>query len=263
MVQAPIGRKTRRQAGVGGAGASSLDQMRPESKRRLRAPSASVAACLRLLAVNPNSVRRAPWDRRLGRVRRRRPSAVRLRSRRRSPHVPRRRTRPSSSQHGRIDRQQGKRIRPCVGILTLLCCLGELGRVISRKTEGLQEQCPLIRKVVVTTFVLKPAVAAIARTHDRWWGDPTYKGRPEATLGPLDKAPFFALEVKSGTIGTKGGPRVNPNANVLDVDGSPIPGLYTPREMRWTRRWNDVRRTGRNFRARDGFRFPRRPPRRR
>jgi 3-oxosteroid 1-dehydrogenase len=62
--------------------------------------------------------------------------------------------------------------------------------------------------------------------HDTWWGDPTCKGRPEATLGPLDKAPFFALEVKSGTIGTKGGPRVDPNANVLDVDGNPIPGLY-------------------------------------
>jgi succinate dehydrogenase/fumarate reductase flavoprotein subunit len=62
--------------------------------------------------------------------------------------------------------------------------------------------------------------------HDRWWGDPTQRGGVEATLGPVDKPPFFAIEVKSGALGTKGGPRTDANANVLDVDGAPIPGLY-------------------------------------
>ena len=62
--------------------------------------------------------------------------------------------------------------------------------------------------------------------HDRWWGDPHHREGPQANLGPLDKGPFYAVEVKSGALGTKGGPRVDPNANVLDVDGKTISGLY-------------------------------------
>jgi succinate dehydrogenase/fumarate reductase flavoprotein subunit len=61
---------------------------------------------------------------------------------------------------------------------------------------------------------------------DRWWGDPYRKGRRDATLGPLDRGPFYAIEVHSGALGTKGGPRVDPDARVLDLDGNPIPGLY-------------------------------------
>ncbi|MDR3509921.1 MAG: FAD-dependent oxidoreductase [Caulobacteraceae bacterium] len=62
--------------------------------------------------------------------------------------------------------------------------------------------------------------------HDIWWGDAARRGGPEATLGPLDRGPYFAVEIKSGALGTKGGPRVDQNANVLDLDGQPIPGLY-------------------------------------
>ena len=62
--------------------------------------------------------------------------------------------------------------------------------------------------------------------HDLWWGDPYLKGSIEATLGPLDEAPFYAMELKPGTIGTKGGPKVDVDARVIDLDGAPIPGLY-------------------------------------
>ncbi len=62
--------------------------------------------------------------------------------------------------------------------------------------------------------------------HDRWWGDPDHKGTVEATLGPLDSPPFYALAVRSGGLGTKGGPRVDPDARVVDLDGNPISGLY-------------------------------------
>jgi 3-oxosteroid 1-dehydrogenase len=62
--------------------------------------------------------------------------------------------------------------------------------------------------------------------HDRWWGDPDQREGPQANLGPLDKGPFYAVEVKSGALGTKGGPRVDPNANVLNLDSEPISGLY-------------------------------------
>lgn len=62
--------------------------------------------------------------------------------------------------------------------------------------------------------------------HDRWWGDAKQRGSTRASLGPLDQGPFFAVEIKSGALGTKGGPQTDRNANVLDVDGRPIPGLY-------------------------------------
>jgi succinate dehydrogenase/fumarate reductase flavoprotein subunit len=62
--------------------------------------------------------------------------------------------------------------------------------------------------------------------HDTWWGDPEYTGHPNATLGPIDTAPYYAVQVRPGALGTKGGPRTDENAQVLDLDGQPLPGLY-------------------------------------
>jgi predicted oxidoreductase len=62
--------------------------------------------------------------------------------------------------------------------------------------------------------------------NDLWWGDPAYRGDKRATLGPLGDGPYYAIEVKSGALGTKGGPQTDANARVLSVDGVPIPGLY-------------------------------------
>jgi 3-oxosteroid 1-dehydrogenase len=62
--------------------------------------------------------------------------------------------------------------------------------------------------------------------YDSWCGDRSaYPGR-SATLGPLDTAPYYAVELVSSTLGTKGGPRTDVDGNVLDVDGEPIAGLY-------------------------------------
>ena len=54
------------------------------------------------------------------------------------------------------------------------------------------------------------------------------EGYPGAasTLGPLDRAPFYAVQLHSSTLGTKGGPRTSAKAEVLDVDGKVIPGLF-------------------------------------
>ena len=60
--------------------------------------------------------------------------------------------------------------------------------------------------------------------YDHFYGDP--KSQPNPNLGKLQKAPFYALQVYPGAIGTKGGPRVDVNAQVLRVDGAPIDGLY-------------------------------------
>jgi hypothetical protein len=62
--------------------------------------------------------------------------------------------------------------------------------------------------------------------HDLWWGDPYRKGTIEGTLGPLDTPPFYAVPLHSGALGTKGGPRTDADARVLDLDGGVIKGLY-------------------------------------
>jgi succinate dehydrogenase/fumarate reductase flavoprotein subunit len=63
--------------------------------------------------------------------------------------------------------------------------------------------------------------------HDRWWGDPYNKGVPEATLGPIgENGPYYAMELSPGTLGTKGGPKIDEDARVIDLEGHVIPGLY-------------------------------------
>ena len=62
---------------------------------------------------------------------------------------------------------------------------------------------------------------------DQWWGDPTLRdGTARASLGPLETAPYYAIEVFSGALGTKGGPAIDTRARVLDLDGDVIRGLY-------------------------------------
>lgn len=58
------------------------------------------------------------------------------------------------------------------------------------------------------------------------WGDPANK--PNASLGTIEQAPFYALEVTNGALATRGGLRVNANAQVLSAlpPSEPIPGLY-------------------------------------
>jgi succinate dehydrogenase/fumarate reductase flavoprotein subunit len=60
--------------------------------------------------------------------------------------------------------------------------------------------------------------------YDHFYGDPDH--RPNPNLGPIAKAPFYALQVHPGAIGTKGGARVDGHAQVLHVSGQTIPGLY-------------------------------------
>ncbi|WP_064745120.1 3-oxosteroid 1-dehydrogenase [Pseudonocardia acaciae] len=63
-----------------------------------------------------------------------------------------------------------------------------------------------------------------ASAYDRYYGDP--RQRPNPCLAPLDLAPFHAVRIVPGDLGTKGGLRVDERSRVLRADGSPIPGLY-------------------------------------
>ncbi|MEV6877247.1 3-oxosteroid 1-dehydrogenase [Amycolatopsis sp. NPDC051128] len=60
--------------------------------------------------------------------------------------------------------------------------------------------------------------------YDHYYGDP--RNKPNPSLGPLDKAPFYAVKIVPGDLGTKGGLRTDEHARVLREDGSVVPGLY-------------------------------------
>ena len=62
--------------------------------------------------------------------------------------------------------------------------------------------------------------------YDTYWGDPAHKGKKSATLGKLEGGPWYAAEVKSGALGTKGGAQTDALGRVLDLDFQPIGGLY-------------------------------------
>ncbi|MFC3448056.1 3-oxosteroid 1-dehydrogenase [Amycolatopsis speibonae] len=60
--------------------------------------------------------------------------------------------------------------------------------------------------------------------YDHYYGDP--RNKPNPSLGPLDVAPYYAVKIVPGDLGTKGGLRTDPHARVLREDGSVIDGLY-------------------------------------
>jgi 3-oxosteroid 1-dehydrogenase len=59
---------------------------------------------------------------------------------------------------------------------------------------------------------------------DRINGDPSHG--PNPCMGQMLKAPFYAIEIWPGDIGTSVGLSANTDAQVLDTQGLPIPGLY-------------------------------------
>ena len=61
--------------------------------------------------------------------------------------------------------------------------------------------------------------------YDQYWGDGD-RGYPNRSLAPLDRGPFFAIEVVPGAFGTNGGLVTDDNARVIDVNGNVIDGLF-------------------------------------
>lgn len=50
--------------------------------------------------------------------------------------------------------------------------------------------------------------------------------RPAWTLTPITKPPFHACHCSTAMLNTDGGPRRNERAQIIDLDGNPIPNLY-------------------------------------
>jgi len=64
-----------------------------------------------------------------------------------------------------------------------------------------------------------------ASTYDHFYGDRSREGTA-VTLGAVARAPFYAVEIRMGLLGTNGGPRTDGAARILGHDGRPITGLY-------------------------------------
>lgn len=69
-----------------------------------------------------------------------------------------------------------------------------------------------------------PALGRGSDAYQRHIGDPAH--RPNPSIGPLTKAPFYAVRLRAGFISTFVGLRVGPNAQVLRDDGTLIGGLH-------------------------------------
>jgi 3-oxosteroid 1-dehydrogenase len=60
--------------------------------------------------------------------------------------------------------------------------------------------------------------------YDKYYSDPRVK--PNCSLHTIDQAPFYAVKIVPGDLGTKGGLVTDERARVLAADGSVIAGLY-------------------------------------
>jgi 3-oxosteroid 1-dehydrogenase len=112
--------------------------------------------------------------------------------------------------------------QPAPEWLTRADTLDELARIVGIDARGLGQTVDRFNGLAVEG--VDPDFARGESLYDRFYGDPDHL--PNANLGTITKRPFYALEVHPGAIGTKGGARVNVDAQVLRVDGAPIPGLY-------------------------------------
>ncbi|WP_340315779.1 FAD-dependent oxidoreductase [Rhizorhabdus argentea] len=99
--------------------------------------------------------------------------------------------------------------------------------------DGIAEVCGIdpagLRATVArfNTFVDKGVDEDFRRggePYDRYWGDPTIK--PNPNLGKIEQGPFLATRVYLGDLGTKGGYVTDADAQVLNLEGHPIEGLY-------------------------------------
>ena len=59
--------------------------------------------------------------------------------------------------------------------------------------------------------------------YDEYYADPSL---PNPCLYPIEKGPFYAMQVVPGDIGTKGGLVIDKHARVQTNDGQTVPGLY-------------------------------------
>ncbi|MEM5774926.1 MAG: FAD-binding protein, partial [Anaerolineaceae bacterium] len=108
------------------------------------------------------------------------------------------------------------------GMLTRADTLEELAQKMGIDPQGLRDTVLRFNQHAVQGK--DPDFQRGESAYDRIYSDPRIK--PNPNLAPLTKAPFYAVRVWPGDLGTKGGLLTNEHAQVLRDDGSVIPGLY-------------------------------------
>lgn len=57
--------------------------------------------------------------------------------------------------------------------------------------------------------------------------EPVMKSPESSVLGPVEKAPYYAIRTQSSALGTVGGPKTDAYGHVLRADGSVVEGLFS------------------------------------
>jgi 3-oxosteroid 1-dehydrogenase len=99
--------------------------------------------------------------------------------------------------------------------------LGELAQRAGIDPQGLMETVARFNRHAVLGS--DPDFSRGISAYDRHAGD---EYSPHPCLGTIEQAPFYAIRIYLGSVGTKGGPRTNKHSQVCDPSGVPIPSLY-------------------------------------
>ena len=135
--------------------------------------------------------------------------------------------------------------------------LAELGAKTGIDADGLARTLESWNRNVANET--DPDFGRGSSAYDGYWGDERATTPAGKTLGPIDTAPYYAVPVSVGAMGTKGGPRTDRDGRVLHVRGTAITGLLRRGQRDGRRDGEGLRRCGRNSRSGNGFRLPRRP----
>ena len=100
--------------------------------------------------------------------------------------------------------------------------IAELSDKIGVPRQALEQTVEAMNGYAVTG--VDPEFGRGGNIYDRFFGDPTVT--PNPNLGPIDTAPYYAVPINNGDLGTKGGLRCDAQARVLDGAGQPIAHLY-------------------------------------
>lgn len=101
--------------------------------------------------------------------------------------------------------------------------IAELATKIGAEPEGLRHTIETFNRHARNGD--DPEFGKGSTSYNRSLGDPDHK--PNPCVAPIEKGPFYAVKLVVGDLGTFAGMRCNENAQVLNVEGRPIGGLYS------------------------------------
>ncbi|UIF89907.1 FAD-dependent oxidoreductase [Cupriavidus sp. UYPR2.512] len=108
------------------------------------------------------------------------------------------------------------------GILVRADSLAQLARQIGVDAGGLADSVARMNRYAATG--VDEEFGKGDNLFDTYYSDPAVQ--PNPCLAPIGKAPFYAVRIDAGDIGTKGGLVTDASARVLRDDGSAIAGLF-------------------------------------